>query len=632
MRARLLVPVFGAATFLLAASVGSAAGSGVHMTPLASISFPDRAFVLTTPKPIALNRGLVRVQENGQAVDGLSVIPARAARARIFGAVLVIDASNSMQGASIAEAMKAARVFAANKAANAALGVVTFNKTATVAVPPTSDAQAVATSLQSLPTLARGTHLYDATARAIDVLSSAKIKAGSIVVLSDGRDTGSALSGSDLAARAKAAGVRIFTVGLRSYQFTPQALRNLARATGGSYAEAASASSLSGIYKTRSKQLASEYLLRYRSLAGPAEKVHVKVFVAGLPGATTTSYETPALPTTLTPPFHRSFADRFLASPLSVLLMSLLAAGLVWFAVSALLRHRRSTLRGRIGDYAAVSTAGGQTQEEQLRSRERLLSHVLLTAERAFQRAPWWDRFEEELEIAEYPIGPVPLAAGTIVGTVVAAVALALISPLLALGAIAVPFVVRSHYKRKLAKKRKAFETQLPDNLTVLAASLRAGHSFVGALSSVLEEAEEPSRSELRRAVSDEQLGVPIEEALLRVARRMDSADLEQVALVASLQRETGGNTAEVLDAVVDSVRERFELRRLVSALTAQGRLARWILTLLPIITGIIVGLLNPGYLRPLFTTPSGQFLLGLAVVLVIIGSFAIKRITEIEI
>ncbi len=148
----------------------------------------------------------------------------------------------------------------------------------------------------------------------------------------------------------------------------------------------------------------------------------------------------------------------------------------------------------------------------------------------------------------------------------------------------------------------------------------------------MLEQAEDPSRSELRRAIADEQLGVPVEDALLRVAHRMDSADLEQVALVASLQRQTGGNTAEVLDAVVDAVRERFQLRRLVRALTAQGRLARWILTGLPLVVAGWIGLINPHYLSPLFHTTGGQILLSMAAIMVVTGSIVIKRITDIDI
>src|SRR5262249_45816917 len=150
-----------------------------------------------------------------------------------------------------------------------------------------------------------------------------------------------------------------------------------------------------------------------------------------------------------------------------------------------------------------------------------------------------------------------------------------------ALFAFGVPLIVRAVIKGRIVRKRKVFANQLADNLDVLASGLRAGHSLVGALSVVVADAAEPSKSEFRRVIADEQLGVPLETALDRVVDRMHNRDLEQVSLVASVQSETGGNAAEVLDRVVESIRERQELRRLIQTLTAQGRLARWIVSLL---------------------------------------------------
>jgi len=198
--------------------------------------------------------------------------------------------------------------------------------------------------------------------------------------------------------------------------------------------------------------------------------------------------------------------------------------------------------------------------------------------------------------------------------------------------AFAIPWGVRSLLKRKLRKKRDAFSEQLPDNLQVLASGLRAGHSLVGALSLVVEESDEPSRSEFRRVIADEQLGVPLEEALDVVVHRMDNHDLEQVALVAALQRKTGGSAAEVLDRVTDTIRERFELRRLVKGLTAQGRLSRWIVSLLPLALLGVISLINPSYLDPLFRTSGGRVLLLLGTLMVVTGSLVIKKIVEIKI
>jgi tight adherence protein B len=195
-----------------------------------------------------------------------------------------------------------------------------------------------------------------------------------------------------------------------------------------------------------------------------------------------------------------------------------------------------------------------------------------------------------------------------------------------------VPFTVWGVIRRKVEHKRQQFAEQLPDNLAVLASAIRAGHSFVGALSVVVEDAPEPARSEFRRVVADEQLGRPLEDALEVVVVRMNNRDLEQVALVAVLQRETGGSTAEVLERVVETVRERMELRRLVRTLTAAGRMSRWVVSFLPLVLLLAIWILNPSYLDPLTSQTSGRILLVFAALLVICGSLVIKRIVDIKV
>src|SRR5258705_256950 len=129
---------------------------------------------------------------------------------------------------------------------------------------------------------------------------------------------------------------------------------------------------------------------------------------------------------------------------------------------------------------------------------------------------------------------------------------------------------------------------------------------------------------------SHELLGMPLEEAIRRVAVRMESRDLEQVALLAELLRTTGGNAAEVLDVIVATVRERADIRRLVRTLTTQGRLARWILTALPIFAGFAFWAIQPDIVGPMWQSSFGQIALLVAAVMVASGSLIIQRIIEI--
>ena len=148
---------------------------------------------------------------------------------------------------------------------------------------------------------------------------------------------------------------------------------------------------------------------------------------------------------------------------------------------------------------------------------------------------------------------------------------------------------------------------QLPENLDVLASALRAGHSLAGAMGVVADEAPEPSKREYTRVVTDEQLGIPLDEALEVTAKRMQNPDLDQVAVLALVQREAGGNTAEVLDQVIANIRARMDVRRLVDVLTAQGKFSSWIIAAVPVGIFVFLMLINPSHLDPLFHDPIGQ-------------------------
>jgi Flp pilus assembly protein TadB len=195
----------------------------------------------------------------------------------------------------------------------------------------------------------------------------------------------------------------------------------------------------------------------------------------------------------------------------------------------------------------------------------------------------------------------------TLGATVLAMFLLGLIAPIFMILALLTPLGTKALIERKLRQVRGEFADQLPPNLQVLASALRVGQSFIGALTVVVENAHEPSKSELQRVLTDEQLGVPIEEAIRRVAARMASRDLEQVALLAELQRTAGGNAAEVLDTVVETLRERADLRRLVQTLTAQGRLARWILSALPVAAGLSLAAIQPTAILPMVQSGSAR-------------------------
>jgi tight adherence protein B len=608
-----------AATLGASARADTGGGGFTHLTQIGRIRAPERGFLLDLPPVTQIARRDVHVFENGSPVRSFTLSPIQAVEGR-FGIVLALDASESMRGAPARAAVKAARAFVRRAGSSEHIGLVAFNSRATVLATPR---EGTAKALSTPPRLAYGTRIYDALGLSLQQLNDADISSGSVVLLSDGADTGSRLSEQELVERARAEHVRVFTVGLRSPSFRPEALRRIARSTGGSYFEAASSSKLASIYATLGRRLSTEYVLRYRSDSAPGTHVAVLVRIAGL-GDLSASYVT-ARPAPIAP-FHRSIFERFWSSAGSMALIVLVIAGLAALGAVILLRVPRGTLLKRIGEF--VSIAAPEVEAE----RKALTTKVFAGAEESLAKTKWWAQFNEELEIGRVPLPAMQILFGAAVATLISAVILYLISPIFVVFALGVPFIARELVRRKLKTVRDDFAEQLPDNLQVLASALRAGHSFVGALSVVAADAPEPAQREFRRVVADDQLGVPIDESLREVARRMDSSELEQVGLLAELQRESGGNMAEVLETVVETIRDRFDLRRLIKTLTAQGRMARWILSLLPAFLAVVLTLLNPTYMHPLFATTTGQVLLAIATVMVITGSLVIKRIVNIKV
>ncbi len=610
-----------AAALVAAAALSEAAAAGptVQVTPTGKAAWPDRALVVTLPSGQRIQSSRFNVLENGKPVLGAKVIPA----AGNFGVALVIDASDSMHGAPIRGAMYAARAFAARRNVNQRLALVTFNSSNNLPLPFTDSQAEIKRALARTPALAFGTHIYDAVAQAIKQIQYARLQTGVVVLLSDGADTGSSLGLSQVTKLANQAHVRIYSVGLRSTAFRPTSLQGLASGSGGSFSEAANSNELAAIYDQLGLKLANQYVVSYKSLLNPGSRARVSVSVQGI-GNARTAYTAPAATLEkVTQPLQ----NRIWRSSLTLIVVILLAAGLVGLGLFVALRPVGSTVRARLSDF--VSTASRKNEG----ARGPLASRVFEGTEQSLEKTRWWHGVKQALELAEINIPPVQLLVGTLVLTLFVIWLLAtFVSGILGLLGLAVPFVVRALIVLKIERKRRAFADQLPDNLDVVASGLRAGHSLVGGLSLVVADAAEPSRTEFQRVIADEQLGVPLEDALSAVGRRMQSRDIEQVALVSSLQRETGGNSAEVLDRVVESIRERQGLRRLVRSLTAQGRLSRWIVSLLPVALLLMISAVNPSYMKPLFTHTSGRVILALGAVMIIAGSVVIKKIVEFKV
>jgi tight adherence protein B len=181
-------------------------------------------------------------------------------------------------------------------------------------------------------------------------------------------------------------------------------------------------------------------------------------------------------------------------------------------------------------------------------------------------------------------------------------------------------------------QRMKAFAQEFPDALDLLVSALRAGLSFTAAMQIVGEESPEPVRGEFAIAVEEQALGLDFRETLFNLTQRVDSLDLRFFVTAVILQRDTGGNLAEILDNTAKLIRDRFRILGDIQTFTAQGRLTGLILTLLPISIGLFTFLMTPDYFRPMIESPGGRFALWFAAGMQLTGVLVIRKIVNIKV
>lgn len=282
-----------------------------------------------------------------------------------------------------------------------------------------------------------------------------------------------------------------------------------------------------------------------------------------------------------------------------------------------------------------LSAYTGAVREEGVLARFRLLRRFVIRAERLAERRGVLGQIENALEQANLAIRPGEAIAGSLAGAaIVGIIALVLTgSPVAALiaGALAVALVA-GLIAAVASQQRRRFEDQLPDTLNLIATSLRAGYSMLQALEAVTQEAPEPTSREFRRVLNEIRLGRSATEALQDSARRMESLDFDWVVLAFTIQREVGGNLAEVLQTTSETMLHRGRLRREMRALTAEGRISAFVLGSTPFVLFAFLFLGNRSYLEPLLESSVGKAAIGLALVLLGIGLVWLVRVIKVDV
>ena len=606
----------------------------LEVTPGTGAKFPSRTFVVSVPRAITVTPSGVHISENAQPVADLTTTSLREATLGDLGVVLVIDSDTTMAGAPLRQAMVAARVLAAERTGSEELGVI-FGDGSNL--PLTTDPLAIRRFLAKPPHIVNLTNLLGATQLAIQELKAANVVAGSLIYVSDDVDKAPGITPQSLAALARAAHIRIFTVAVRDAatenptptDLPPQSMAILAQDSGGAY-RLAIPQQLGNSFAQIEAGLTNEYIVRYRSLQSAGEQIRVTLRVDGVPGSYETTYRAPGAPSppVSARPQRPLAAKSFWAGSLAVVLVAIACGLLVGLAVAAVVSRltRSGRLRGRVQAFVA--------QPEVVIDRPAGAKRRVSMWERLLEGRRWWPAFVEQVDISSIKRSPEDLARLAVAGSLLVAVLLELItgSILIAIAGLVVgPLVLRAVVRRSVRHQRMQFAEQLSGQLHEIASAMRTGRSIVEAVEIVAANADEPMRRELNRVLADERAGLHLDQALLPIAERMESPEIEQFAVISALHRRTGANITEVLDRIADTARQRVEIRRELNTLTAQARMSRNILTALPVFVIIAIDIIGHDYERPLFHTVLGIVVLIVAGMMVLMGRTIMKSMVKIE-
>lgn len=571
----------------------------------------------------------VTVRENGKIVPKVSVTPISQTATEV-GVVLVVDTSGSMRTAGRIDAAKqAVRAFVNGRGPKEQIALVAFADQPSVMHNFSADAGA-ANAADGL-TATGETALWDALRVAVGLFNDRPGMQPNILVLSDGVDSVSTVQANEVTAAAKAAHVPVSAIGLTGPGFDGSQLDALANATGGRFLASSSPDQLGGVFDAIRRDLNQQFQVTWDTTSvSPSVDFQLQGATIGavVPDGGTSRG-------TLTQP-QLVAKPGFLGGSVGLVAVLLLAGATgVAVALGAVLlaRSRSNPLRS-LNSYGDVASDEPLTKAKSqgVVSTDLVRRAVEFTAT-AGEGLGLFGWIEHRLEVARLPLRAAEAMFFTFAFGVVGGLGAAVMKgPLFGLLAMTLVFGGAAGALEVAAlRTTRKFVRQLPIALQLLASSLRAGYSLLQGCDAVAVEIGGPLGAELRRALAEARLGRPIEDALQRAADRMDNADFKWVVMAINIQREVGGNLAELLDTVAGTMRARAQLKGEVKALTAEGRASAIMLGIMPPALGIAMATMSPGYLDPLFNDSLGNILLGGAVVGVIGGFIWMQKIVKVD-
>lgn len=632
MRRALLV-LFVALVATMPSAAGAAQGGGLRVNNINVKDYPNVAVTVTAPQALAgrpLSEDAFSVVERQNEV-AVSVEPITNDTLRV---VMVMDTSGSMEGEPMAAAKDAAADFVRQLPGGTQLSVVSFASEANVVTPFSDDADRHARAIQGL--VASGeTALYDGLIMAAEQFRTSGDSRRAIVLLSDGGDTVSDGSFDGARRKLQRSDAAVYGIRYQTSETNGAALDGLA--VRGRVIGADSAQGLTQVYDTIANELVSQYRVEWTSTARGTTPATITVTDGTVQESVTVSLPLPAPPpnTDADPapapepapvpvPEGQTARQGLLASQIAMLV----GAALFFIGTALLLLLLVAPRRRRVNILnTAAATAPGIS-----RSLSELAEHAVHAAERGLERRNLTSKLNATLESAGVNLRPAEFLV-LIISAALTAFAFGMTSSGVPMGlalAGVVGILSRVFLTIKADRRRAKFGDQLNETLQLLSGSLRAGYGMLQAIDSVAQEAPEPTAHEFRRLVVESRLGRDMTAALEAMAARLKNDDFEWVVQAIMIHREVGGDLAEVLDTVAGTIRERNQIRRQIKALSAEGKLSGVILGIVPPAVGVLIAMVNPGYMNPLFTTVPGRVALGVGMMLMIAGALWMKKLVRL--
>ncbi len=570
------------------------------------------------------------LRENGKTVKSLRVVPLKET-SKPVGTVLVMDTSGSMKSRdAIAQAKAAANQFIAAKAPNDWIAVVSFSSQAFLKSDFTQDGAALTAAIDGLAADGE-TALWDGVSLGASLYAKHPELQPNILILSDGADTVSTANETQAVASVTTARASLFAIGIESTEFRPALLGSFVQATGGSLATSLKPDDLSAEFTKVRRAIENQYEVTYQS-TGNGGSLALDLTVAG--ASTHTQTRAGTIGVAPEPKVVDASGGPLANAAGKWIIVGLVAGaiGLLAFGLLVIFLRKDEGIDRRLGAYVADDEEAGHNKS--LAETGLVQMAVEMTSKMA-GHGGLLVKVEALLEQANLPLRAAEALFFYGAGVLVLGLLAIISAPSIGVGIMAaavVAFVPIVVVKAKVSRRLKAFEGMLPDTLNLLSGSLRAGYSFLQGLEAVAEETSDPMQRELRRVLAESRLGRPLEEALEDTAHRMSSRDFEWAVLAIRIQREVGGNLAELLSTVADTMVQRGRLRGEIKALTAEGRISALVMACLPVALGGALYVMNPKYIGTLFSEFIGLLMLGGAVIMAGVGFLWLKKIIKIEV